>query len=50
MFSCEDFFYSYKHIDVNIVSVQDSMLFILRMEELFSIMSKQRKKPILTYF
>ena len=36
-------FYSDKHINVNITPVQNSMPFILRKEELFSIISKQRK-------
>gem|GEM_PF-6777372 len=37
------FVYSDKHINVNIVPIQNSMLFILRKEELFSTISKQRK-------
>ena len=37
------FVYSDKHINMNITPVQNSMPFILRKEELFSIISKQRK-------
>jgi len=36
-------FYSDKHINVNIVPIQNSMLFIIRKEELFSTISKQCK-------
>ena len=37
------FVYSDKHINMNITPVQNSMLFSLRAEDLFGIISKQRK-------